>query len=343
MSLLLLMLGVAAQRATIDELEYRSPNPYEWDLPPGFPVPRVPLDNPMTPAKVALGRSLFHDARLSGGGKLACSGCHRPELAYTDGLARALGARGDEHSRSTMSLTNVAYNASYGWDDPTLTELEAQALVPMLNEHPVEMGVLGREREVLSRLEVDRNYRKLFARAFPDESEPITLANVTRALASFERTLISGNSAYDRWAYLGEVGALTPQARAGARLFFSRRLSCFRCHAGFNLSGPVVYEGADTGLDTRVLDVAGGGKEAGRLRAPSLRNVALTAPYMRDGSIATLEQVVDHYAAGGRPRTLEDPLVRGFTLSREERRDLIAFLHALTDDGFVERARKMAN
>jgi cytochrome c peroxidase len=338
------------------------PGAYVWNLPPGFPVPLVPADNPMTPAKVELGRNLFHDARLSGNGKLACSGCHDPELAYTDGRARAVGSLGAEHPRSAMSLTNVAYASTLGWDDPTLTSLEAQALVPMLNEHPVEMGIAGHEDQVLDRFRSDRAYRRLFDRAFPGSRDPFTLEHVARALASFERTLISGDSPYDRWAYRAEVDALTAEARAGARLFFSQRLACFRCHAGFNLSGNVIYAGSDPDApvfhNTALYNLDGEGAypetnrgvqrvtglpaDMGKFRAPTLRNIALTAPYMHDGSLATLEEVLEHYAAGGRAipdSPLKDSRMTGFELNAAERAALIAFLNSLTDESFVERAR----
>jgi cytochrome c peroxidase len=326
----------------------------------------------MTAEKVELGRRLFHDPRLSGDGTLSCASCHRPELAFTDGRSRALGIQGSSHPRSAMSLTNVAYNATLGWDDPTLTRLEDQALVPLLNTRPLEMGVAGREKEVLARFQEDRRYRQLFHSAFPEDHEPVSMRNLTRALASFERTLISGNSPYDRWAYGGQVDALDPDERAGARLFFSRRLNCFQCHAGFNLSGPVVYDGSgpvegrfhNTGLynydgrgvypnpNTGVHRLTGRERDMGKFRAPTLRNIALTAPYMHDGSVATLEEVIAHYAAGGRaqsqgprvrnmrPESLTDPLVTGFELTPEERRQLVAFLRALTDESFVSRGPK---
>jgi cytochrome c peroxidase len=328
----------------------------------------------MTPEKVALGRRLFHDPRLSGDGTVSCASCHQPELAYTDGRSRAVGVRGDIHPRSAMSLTNVAYNAILGWDDPTLTRLEDQALVPLFNTQPLEMGVAGREDEVLARFENDRHYRQLFLRAFPEDENPVTMRNVTYALASFERTLISGNSPYDRWAYGGKVDALDPDERAGARLFFSRRLSCFRCHAGFNFSGAVVYEGSgepkarfhNTGLynedgrgaypapNTGVHRHSGHREDMGKFRAPTLRNIALTAPYMHDGSVPTLEAVLDHYAAGGRARSFgpdarnkgpdaaTDPLIAGFGLTPAERRQLVAFLGALTDASFLRRAQKQS-
>jgi cytochrome c peroxidase len=342
-------------------------------LPEGFPAPRTPPDNPLTPEKIELGRRLFHDTRLSGDGTVACASCHKPELAYTDGRARAKGVGENIHPRSAMSLANVAYNATLGWDDPGLTRLEDQARVPLLNTHPPEMGVAGREQEVLARFAGDRRYRDLFSRAFPQEDRPVTLRNVTRALASFERTLISGNSPYDRWAYQGQVDALDPDQRAGAGLFFSRRLQCFRCHSGFNLSGPVVYQGSgapepqfhNTGLynqdgrggypapNTGVHRFTGRLADMGKFRAPTLRNIALTAPYMHDGSIPTLEAVLDHYAAGGRARyagseaggiesAQTDQLMTGFELTARERGQLIAFLEALTDDAFVRRAVEQA-
>jgi len=350
--------------------ESAGPLGFEWQLPEGFPTPNVPADNPMTPAKIELGRRLFHDPRLSGNGTIACASCHKPELAYTDGRSQAVGIRGNIHPRSAMSLTNVAYNATLGWDDPALTSLEDQIRVPLYNTQPPEMGLAGREKDVLQRFMNDRHYRRQFRKAFPEDTNQVTILNIIRALAAFERTLISGNSPYDRWAYGGEVTALNPDERAGARLFFSQRLSCFRCHAGFNLSGPVVYDGSgpsetvfhNTGLydedgrgaypmpNTGLHRHSGRSEDMGKFRAPTLRNIALTAPYMHDGSIATLEAVIDHYAAGGRAQFFSpdgryteknpviDPLMAGFRLTTVERQQLIAFLGALTDDSFIRRA-----
>ena len=343
---------------------------YVWQLPEGFPIPRVPAENPMTAQKVELGRRLFFDQRLSGDGSISCASCHRPELAYTDGRSRGIGIRQTIHPRSAMSLTNVAYNATLGWDDPGLTRLEDQALVPLLNTQPLEMGVVDRVEEVLNRFKKDRNYRRLFALAFPEADNPVSLRNVAYALASFERTLISGNTPYDRWAYGGDADALDADQRAGARLFFSRRLGCFHCHTGFNFSGPVVYEGSEappplfhnTGLynqdgsgaypepNTGVHRHTARREDMGKFRAPTLRNIALTAPYMHDGSVPTLAAVVDHYAVGGRARhaglganaaetgVLIDSLITGFELNEQERTQLIAFLHALSDESFVRAA-----
>ena len=244
--------------------------------------------------------------------------------------------------------------------------------MPLLNTRPHEMGVAGREEEVLSRLKKDRRMRRLFRRAFPDDRKPVTMQNAIYAVAAFERTLISGNSPYDQWAYAGKPNALSKEERAGARLFFSKRLSCFQCHSGFNFSGPVMYEGSEIPEplfhNTALYDLDGHGaypepntglhritgrmEDMGKFRAPTLRNIALTAPYMHDGSIPTLEAVLDHYAAGGRARSstfkaLEtddesgpDFLMTGFELTPEEKKQLIAFLNALTDESFVRRAIK---
>lgn len=346
-------------------------SPFEWRLPPGFPVPLVPADNPMTAAKVELGRRLFYDRALSGNGTYACASCHRQELAFTDGRPRAIGSTGETHPRSAPSLANIAYAATLTWADPGLTRLEDQARIPMTNEHPVELGLGGREDEALSRLRADPDYPGMFSTAFPGEADPVSLAHVTRALASFERTLISGDSPYDRLVYRDETGGLSESARRGMRLFFSERLNCSRCHGGFTFSGPVAFEGLrpipptfhNTGLynlegdgsypadDPGLFAITGRKRDMGRFRAPTLRNVELTAPYMHDGSIATLDEVIEHYARGGR-RIPDGPLagdgrdsprksefVPGFDLDAQGKADLVQFLNSLTDRTFVNNPR----
>ena len=328
-------------------------SPFEWRLPRGLPRPIVPADNPMTTAKVDLGRRLFYDNRLSGNGTYSCAGCHRPEYAFTDGRAQAIGSTGELHPRSAMSLTNVAYNGSYGWADPGVRSLEAQMLVPMLNEHPIELGLAGRETEVVGRF-AGPGDRPRFDRAFPGQSDPVTLQNIVRAIAAFERTLVSADSPFDRYLYRDERTALTPAAIRGSRLFFSERLGCSGCHAGFNLSGAVAFEGGkpqklsfhNTGLydvdgrgaypssDRGLFDRTAKPSDMGRFRAPTLRNVALTAPYMHDGSVPTLQAVVEHYASGGKGH-LKSAQLKGFAVTAEEVRDLVAFLESLTDRSFV--------
>jgi cytochrome c peroxidase len=324
---------------------------YRWTLPPGLPVPRVPADNPMSDAKVALGRRLFYDRRLSGNREFSCASCHQQSKAFTDGRAQAVGSTGGRHARSAMSLTNVAYNATFGWADETLTSLEAQMAVPLLNERPVEMGLRGREDEVVARFSTDEDTAR-FRAVFPGD-RPVTLENIVKAVAAFQRTLISGDSPLDRYLYLDDRAALSPPAQRGMQLYFSDRLRCANCHGGFNLSGDTVFEGSqlrapafhNTGLvdtqstapdvDRGLFDVTKNQGDRGRFRAPTLRNIGVTAPYMHDGSIATLEDVIAHYAAGGRPGTSPSRMMRPFTLSGAEVADLVAFLHGLTDERFL--------
>ena len=268
------------------------------------------------------------------------------------------------HGRASRALANVAYNASFTWANPNLTRLEEQIRIPLLNENPVELGVAGNEGRVLATLRAAARYRALFARAFPEAAEPIALDNVIKALACFVRTLVSGDSAYDRLVYLDERAEMPPSALRGMRLFFSRRMRCSECHSGFNFSGPVRHAGGrdsppsfhNTGLynlegrglypsdNLGLREFTGHVEDTGRFRAPTLRNIELTAPYMHDGSVATLEDVLEHYAVGGRgsgaPSTAAEnpytsPLVAGFALTESERADLVSFLHSLTDRSFV--------
>ena len=180
----------------------------------------------MSEVKVRLGRRLFYDTRLSGNGTYSCASCHKQALGFTDGRAHALGSTGQEHPRGAMSLTNVAFNASYGWADPRARTLEAQMLVPMLNEHPIEMGLKGHEAEIVARIAGDPEDAALFREAFGIAPGGITLETVVRAIASFERTLVSANAPLDRYLYRDDRSALGPEAQRGIALFFSDRLAC---------------------------------------------------------------------------------------------------------------------
>ena len=292
---------------------------FAWDLPVGFPLPVVPEDNPMRVAKVELGRHLFYDERLSDNQTTSCATCHRQELAFTDGRAVAVGSTGESHTRGSMSLANVAYASTLTWSHPYMGALERQAAVPMFGDAPIELGLTS-ETQIEERLGAIVEYQALFAAAFPEETAPITVLNLTRALAAFERVLISGRSPYDRWAYAAEDDAISESARRGFELFYSERLECFHCHVGFAMTDHARYEGQlypgtlfhNTGLynvggtgeypapNTGIYDVTQNPEDMGKFKAPTLRNVAVTAPYMHDGSIATLSEVLDHYAAGGR-------------------------------------------
>jgi len=355
------------QFAVFDQVAMLDATDYAWDLPAGFPVPYVPEDNPMTEAKVELGRYLFYDPRLSGNGTMSCSTCHLPELAFSDGLTIPIGSTGEAHVRNSQTLTNIAYNATFTWGNPVLTEVEQQIVIPMFGEFPVEMGITGNEDTVLTRLTDDTRYQALFAAAFPAEDAPITFNNMVDALSSFVRTLISGNSPYDRFVYQGDRDALSESALRGMDLFLSERFECHHCHGGFNFSLSTRHadtlfqeraffntglynvdgEGAYPRGNTGAFEITGDIVDMGRFRPPTLRNVELTAPYMHDGSIATLDEVIQFYADGG--RLIEDGpnagdgrknpyksgFVPGFEVTEQEREDLINFLNSLTDERFL--------
>jgi cytochrome c peroxidase len=314
---------------------------------------------------------LFYDKRLSANGTISCATCHQQAHAFADPRTVPVGVTGQKHPRHAMRLVNLAYMPVLTWANPTMRALENQALVPMFGEHPVEMGLAGREAQVLAALRADERYRRMFADAFSDRSDPISLATVTRALASFERALLSFDSPYDRYRYGGQPGAISPAAKRGESLFFGERVDCAHCHGGMNFTDNVVhaklrapeiafhntalYNIGGTGAYPRdnrgVAEVSADDADTGKFRTPSLRNAAAGAPYMHDGSIATLGEAIDHYAAGGRTiasgpyagdgstSPYRDPQIHGFRITAQDRADLIAFLESLTDERFLHDPR----
>lgn len=351
-----------------------APQEWVWDVPDTVPLPRIPEDNPMTLEKVELGRFLFYDKQLSGNQTQSCGSCHEQELAFTDGLAQAEGSTGQIHPRSSMSIANVAYAASLTWANEVMVRLEKQALVPMFGEDPVELGLANMEDELLRRMRDDPRYPDMFADAFPDDGDPITLDSITKALAAFQRSVVSFSSKVDRWQG-GDRTALNDSEQRGMALFFGGAnaagvedaFECFHCHGGFLFSQSSDDEGQvfdqkffmNNGLynldddgsypvgNEGLYDMTGLPEDKGRFKPPSLRNIALTAPYMHDGSIETLEEVLDHYARGGRliesgPNAGDgmlnpnkSSLLNGFAMTEQEKADIIAFLHALTDEDLL--------
>ena len=290
---------------------------WEWSLPPGFPAPLVPADNPMNAAKVRLGEVLFFDGRLSLTGAYSCASCHDPARAFTDGRAQARGALGDLHARNAPTLVNAAYAASLGWLDSGVRTLEAQHRVPLFNETPVELGFDRVAARRLDELRADPAIDQLLSEAF-DGLPParFDVDQIVAALASYVRTLTFADSPFDRYAYWGE-GALSRDALAGFALFASARTGCADCHGGFAFAGPVVSANVP---NARAIFHDG-------IRVPTLRNVAVTAPYMHDGSLATLDDVLAFYSTVGRDKPLE--------LDADETRELRAFLESLTDRRFA--------
>ncbi len=310
----------------------------------------------MSVPKVELGRRLFFETRLSATGQYSCASCHRPELAFTDGRARAQGATGESTRRAALSLANVAYNPAFTWADPYLRSLEKQMRQPLFNEHPVEMGLQNGGVSAARNISQDSGYAEQFAAAFPSDVPPVSMDNIIKAIAAFERTLISGRSAFDRFVFDDDRTAMSDSARRGMALFFSARVGCAQCHFGINFSGPLISQGhergralfANTGLydihgqagypphDRGLMESTHRPEDSGKFRVPTLRNVAVTAPYMHDGSLPSLQDVLDHYMRGGHKSQLQDSRIRPFALTATERADLVAFLDSLTDPDFIE-------
>jgi cytochrome c peroxidase len=315
---LLVMFALAASHG-------RAGTAYEWKLPRGFPEPAVPADNPMSDAKVALGRQLFSDTRLSSTGDYSCQSCHAPERAFTDGLPRSRGATGETLPLNAPTLLNAAYNASLGWSDARVRTFEQQMRGPMFNDHPIELGLAGRESALESALSSDAAMAREFAAAFPQEARPVSVDNVIRAIAAYLRTLLSASSPFDRYVFAGDHEALDAGQKRGMELFFSTRSGCSACHAGINFANAWIDSEHTTA--TPVFADTGTGQF---VRVPTLRNLAATAPYMHDGRFATLDAVLDHYEKlAVNPGA--DARLRRPQLTTEERRDLSRFLLSLND------------
>ncbi len=336
----------------------------------GFPAAVIPASNPYTEEKMQLGRQLFYDTRLSGNGSQSCASCHQQDKAFTDGRPLAIGSTGETHPRNSQGLANVVYHATLTWANPVLTELERQMEVPLFGEHPVEMGINDQNKNtVLSRFRQDPAVMKQFQAAFPKDADPVSFANIIAAIASFERALVSSDSRYDQ--FLQKKATLSASELRGMNLFMGEKAECFHCHGSFNFNDQVKFKGlsqVDTPFhNTGLYNIDGKGgfpfpnrglfestlraQDMGAFRAPSLRNVAVTAPYMHDGSIATLKEVLDFYAAGGRHITTgiyagdgrtnpyKSDLITRINLSEQDKSDLIDFLGTLTDDKFLRNPR----
>lgn len=345
-----LLLALAAAALAVPQPAPGQDSPPSAPAFPGMPPPQAPADNPTTPERIELGRHLFFDSRLSGPGYMSCGTCHRPELAFSDGRPVAIGITGQYHPRNTPGLANVGYFPVLTWADPAETALETQSIKPLFGHEPVEMMSDVVSEIVLDRLTGDASYRRMFAAAFPETGGIIDFPTIRLAIAAFERTLISAGSPYDNWL-ADPVAALSPEAARGLALFMSPRFGCADCHAPpfftdmafhntglFNLDGDGGLPLGNQGLVAHSGDPA----DMGRFRTPSLRNVAVTGPYMHDGSVESLEAAIEAYAAGGRAALagarspLTSPLVAGFRITAGEKADLLAFLGALTDTTFME-------
>ena len=312
---------------------------YVWHLPPGVAPPPVLADNPMSEAKVALGRRLFYDADLSLDGTTSCGTCHEQHRAFTEGNASHPGVGGVPGRRNVMALGNAAYFTPLTWADPTQHSLEQQMLVPLQGTHPMEMGMAGKDAELAKRLSADPCYQEMFAAAFPETKGRVDVSAVGKALASFERTLISYDSPYDHFKR-GDKTALSDTAERGLKLFAS--LHCDSCHTGDNFTDLKFHniglydedgKGAYPARDRGLIEITQKPSDEGAMRTPSLRNVALTGPYMHDGSVKSLTDAIRRHLEGSSP--LRDAALKSVHASDADIDDLVAFLQSLSDRSFV--------
>lgn len=301
---------------------------WRWALPSDRAPPPVPADNPMSAAKVELGRRLFYDADLSIDGTMSCATCHEQHRGFTDSNRTRPGVHGDPGRRNISALANVAWRGSLTWADPTTTTLERQAATPIAGDRPIEMGMKGSEAELGKRLGRDACYRRMFARAFPGDRPGdrgrIDMTIISKALAAFQRTLVSADAPYDRWRR-GDPAAMPSGAIAGETLFRAR---CAACHAGPDFTDDAFHRvdrGAPSRSDLGLREITGDPADEGRFRTAGLRNVAVSGPYFHDGAAPTLPDAIRRH--------------RDIDLAELEVSALVAFLDQLTDRTFLTDKR----
>ena len=310
--------------------------PVRIAAPLGLPPVPVPENNPLTAETIALGEKLYFSPLLSVDRTLSCASCHDPKLGFADGKPVSTGVGKKQGKRNAPTVLNAAYNGSQFWDGRAAT-LEAQASGPMLNMVEMAHTLEG----VVERCQDDPQLRAMVTKAFGPG--PVTIDQVTKAIASYERTLLSGNSAFDRFFYASDAKALTASARRGLEVFRDpKKGNCSTCHTlestyalfsdqkFHNLGVGMNAKGELTDLGRYIQTMQE--EDQGTFRTPSLRNVALTAPYMHDGSLKTLKEVVDFYVAGGNSNDHLDKDIKKLELTKQEREDLVAFLQSLTGE-----------
>ena len=342
-------------------------NIFVWALPSTVLPPTVPAENPISNEKVKLGRFLFYDRQLSANSSQACADCHQQKHAFSESKSTAIGSTGQTHPRNSQALVNTAFNETLTWNNPSLHLLEKQITLPLFGKTPVEMGLSDDNKQtVLTRFQQDVIYQKLFTAAYPQETTPINYDNIIQSLASFVRTLNSFESAFDHYQD-GNSSALSNSAQRGMTLFFSERLACTQCHGGknfndvqdplfanatnrlfqniglFNIDDTGKYPSNNQGL----IQFSHQTEDMGKFRVPTLRNIEFSAPYMHDGSFLNLEDVLDFYAAGGRLidfgentgdgrlNPFKSPVIKGFALDAQDKKDIVNFLKSLSDVNFI--------
>jgi len=299
-------------------------------IPAHFPVVNHPEGNEFTQARWDLGKKLFYDNILSLDSSISCASCHLPKLAFSDNRAFSPGIKNRPGKRNAPSLANVAYHP-YMLREGGVPTLEMQVLVPIQEENEFNHNII----DIGKLLEKDSLYVKMAKEAYNRAPDYYV---ITRSISLFERTLISGNSKYDK--YINKKEKLNTQEKKGMKLFFSDKLKCSSCHNGFNFTN---YSFENNGLYTSYADVgrfrfSKDSNDIALFKVPTLRNIEITAPYMHDGSIKTLKEVIEHYNSGGKSHANKSSLLLPLDLSQDEKDNLNAFLLTLTDNEFIQNS-----
>jgi cytochrome c peroxidase len=302
--------------------------PYVIQYPQGFPAMTLPAGKELTVFRVQLGRQLFFDKRLSRDSSVSCGSCHSQQHAFADFNALSKGVNNAVGFRNSPTLANLGYHP-YLFRDGGATTLETQILAPIEDEREMNFSI----PEAVARMKKIKGYNELAQKAYQRDFDVYVL---TRAIAAFERTLISGNSRYDQYKN-GKTSVLNASEKRGMDLFFSNKTQCSQCHSGFDFTD---YDFKNIGLFETYAD---SGRERitlipadkGKFKTPTLRNIAVTAPYMHDGCLNTLEEVIEHFNLGGKNHPNKDDLIKPLNLTQQEKTDLVNFMKSLTDETFL--------
>jgi cytochrome c peroxidase len=327
--IILIVAGLMASCAKEDHLASQTEVLQNIEVPSFFPPIVFPQDNPFSPEKWLLGRKLFYDKRLSIDSSLSCSSCHKQAFAFADNVPTSDGVMSRPGTRNVPSLSNVAFHPYYTREGG-LPTLEMQILVPIQEHNEFDFNVVP----IISRLASDVGYQDLAMKAFGRQLDAYALV---RSIATFERSLITSNSRYDRYFYQNRKEALTLDEIRGMDLFYSAKTNCSKCHTGFDLT---TYQFANNGLYETYADngryrLTQKEEDLAMFKIPSLRNSALTAPYMHNGSLPTLEAVVEHYNSGGKAHINKSKFIKPLHLNEDDKQRLVLFLKTLSDEDFV--------
>ena len=329
----ILVLLFACQVKDDDVTEIAANGDQLLSIPMGFPPMEFPEDNGLTQARWKLGKRLFFEKRFSIDKSISCASCHQPDLAFSDNKAFSLGAYNRKGVRNSPSLANVGYHPVL-LREGSVPTLEMQVLVPIQEHNEFNHNIL----EIVKDLQKDSTYVVMSIEAYNRDIDAFT---ITRALANFQRTLISGNSKYDQYAYQQIQSALDSDEKKGMDLFFSERTNCASCHGGFNFTN---YSFENNGLDSVYKDIGrqrftNEVDDEALFKVPSLRNVELTSPYMHDGRFVNLYEVIEHYNKGGKNHKHKSKLIKPLGLTAQEKESLLAFLNSLTDFDFINNSK----